>query len=103
MKIGFSRRRHAGLWDHAHTCGLGGGPAGGARWTLFIGQAVAGIFLILMLFADAFMAVMVIMFGARLGLGFISPSCVLGIVTWFPLKERAMAMGLNNMSINAGG
>ena len=75
----------------------------GVRWTLCIGQVIAGAFLIGMLFADTFVVGMVVMFGAGLGLGFISPSCVRAVVTWFPLKERAMAMGINNMSVNAGG
>ena len=75
----------------------------GVRWTLCIGQIIAGTFLILMLFADTFTMAMVVMYGAGVGLGMISPSAVRGIVTWFPLKERAMAMGINNMSVNAGG
>lgn len=75
----------------------------GVRWTLCIGQVIAGLFLIGMLFADTFVMGMVVMFGAGLGLGFISPSCVRAVVMWFPLKERAMAMGINNMSVNAGG
>jgi sugar phosphate permease len=100
-----------GLMSSAATIGYGVTlmPAGlvadrlGVRWTLSIGQMLAGVFMISMIFADTFIMGMVVMFGAGIGLGFIAPSVVRGIVTWFPLKERATAMGFNNISVNLGG
>jgi sugar phosphate permease len=75
----------------------------GVRWTLFIGQVVAGICLIFMLFAHSATMGMVVMFATGMGLGFIVPSTTKGVVEWFPLKERAMAMGIKQTSVNLGG
>lgn len=75
----------------------------GVRWVLCFGQVVAGLFLIGMFFAETYVTVMVAMFAVGLGLGFLSPSTTKGVVEWFPLKERAMAMGIKQMSLNGAG
>jgi len=75
----------------------------GVRWTLFLGQVIAGICLLGMLFAQSATMGMVVMFAAGIGLGFLVPSTTKGVVEWFPLKERGMAMGIKQMSVNVGG
>jgi sugar phosphate permease len=45
----------------------------------------------------------VAMFAAGLGLGFIVPASSKGIVEWFALKQRAMAMGIKQTGVNIGG
>ncbi|MDD5171088.1 MAG: MFS transporter, partial [Syntrophales bacterium] len=96
------------------SCALGGYallliPAGvmtdklGVRWTLFFGQVIAGVCLLGMLFAQSATMGMVVMFAAGIGLGFLVPSTTKGVVEWFPLKERAMAMGIKQTSVNLGG
>ena len=75
----------------------------GARWTMCIGQIIAGSFLMAMIFAQGYYLGLIVMFGAGLGLGFLSPSATKAIVEWFAVKERAMAMGIKQTSVNAGG
>lgn len=75
----------------------------GVRWTLCFGQVVAGCCLIAMLFAQSYTMGLVVMFVAGLGMGFLSPSTGKGIVEWFAIKERGMAMGIKQTSVNAGG
>ena len=75
----------------------------GARWTMCIGQLIAGSFLMAMVFAQGYTLGLIVMFGAGLGLGFLSPSATKAIVEWFGVKERAMAMGIKQTSVNAGG
>ena len=75
----------------------------GARWTMCIGQIIAGSFLMAMIFAQGYTLGLIVMFGAGLGLGFLSPSATKAIVEWFGVKERAMAMGIKQTSVNAGG
>jgi sugar phosphate permease len=75
----------------------------GVRLTLFIGQTVAGCFLVSMYFANGLIMGLIVMFGAGLGLGFLSPSSTKAVVEWFSVKERAMAMGIKQTSVNVGG
>jgi sugar phosphate permease len=75
----------------------------GVRWTLVAGQIVGGLFLLAMLFVHGLSAVLIVMFGVGLGLGFISPATAKGIVDWFSQRERATALGMKQMSLNAAG
>lgn len=75
----------------------------GARWTMCLGQLIAGSFLMAMIFAKGYTLGLIVMFGAGLGLGFLSPSATKAIVDWFAVRERAMAMGIKQTSVNAGG
>ncbi len=75
----------------------------GVRWTLSFGQIFAGLCVITMIFAHSVTAVAAAMFGAGLGLGLLSPSTTKGVVEWFSLKERALAMGVKQTGVNAGG
>ena len=75
----------------------------GVRWTLSIGQLFAGVCVLAMIFASDIYIAAAVMFGAGLGLGLISPSTTKGVVEWFPLKERALAMGIKQTGLNSGG
>ena len=109
-ELGLSKAQ-VGLYASSATFGYGLTliPAGyltdkiGTRWTLCLGQIIAGSFLIAMIFAQGFTIGLIVMFGAGLGLGFLSPSSTKAIVEWFAVKERAMAMGVKQTSVNAGG
>jgi ACS family hexuronate transporter-like MFS transporter len=75
----------------------------GVRWTLVAGQIVGGLFLVGMMFVHGLNAALIVMFGVGLGLGIISPSTTKGIVDWFSQRERATALGIKQMSLNAAG
>jgi sugar phosphate permease len=75
----------------------------GVRWTLCIGQVCAGICLLCVPLSATVAVGMVAMFMAGTGLGFLVPATTKGVVEWFPVKERATAMGIKQTSVNAGG
>jgi len=75
----------------------------GVRWTLSIGQVFAGVCVLGMIFVQNVTQAAAVMFGAGLGLGLLSPSTTKGVVEWFSMKERALAMGVKQTAVNAGG
>ena len=75
----------------------------GVRAAISFGMLVGGIFLIGMFFTQSYIVALVIMFMVGLGLGLIVPGTGTGIVLWFPVKERAMAMGTRGTGVNFGG
>lgn len=75
----------------------------GCRWTMCLGQLAGGLCLVTLIFATTYQMVMIAMFITGLGLGFIMPSTTKAVAEWFPLKERAMAMGIKQMGLNFAG
>jgi len=75
----------------------------GVRWMLGTGSLIGGIFITLMFFAHSFTLGLVIMAVAGLGCGCLMPSTTKAILVWFPLKERASAMGFKQTAVNVGG
>jgi ACS family hexuronate transporter-like MFS transporter len=75
----------------------------GIRWLLLIGEVVGGIFVACMFFVTGLSSGLIFMGLAGLGMGCISPSTTKAVIVWFPVKERATAMGIKQTSVNLGG
>ena len=75
----------------------------GVRWMLGIGEISAGILILGMFFVTSYDASMVILLLAGLGCGCLLTATTKAIMVWFPVKERATAMGLKQTSSNIGG
>ncbi|MFC1937359.1 MFS transporter [Chloroflexota bacterium] len=75
----------------------------GVRRMLLIGELVGGIFIIGMFTITNLAAGLVFMFLAGLGMGCLMPSTTKAVVVWFPVNERATAMGFKQTALNAGG
>jgi len=75
----------------------------GPRWMLLVGELIGGIFLAAMFTVDTYVEGLVFMGLAGFGLGSLMPATTKAILVWFPLKERATAMGFKQTSVNIGG
>ena len=75
----------------------------GARWPIAIGELIAGISMIAVLFVPSYVGLLILMFVTGLGCGFLQPSTTQGVVIWFPRRERATVMGLKQTAVNIGG
>jgi len=75
----------------------------GPRLSLLVGEIVAGIFISGMFTVDSLPRGMFFMAMAGIGMGCVSPATTKAVVLWFPLRERAMAMGLKQTAVNIGG
>lgn len=101
----------AGLFMSAAAFGymLTAVPAGwlvdriGIRWLLFVGEVVGGLFIACMLFVTSFTNGLIFMALAGLGMGCLSPATTKAVIVWFPVRERATAMGIKQTSVNLGG
>ncbi len=75
----------------------------GIRWILLIGEVVGGVFIMGMFTLTTFTQGLIFMFLAGLGMGCLMPSTTKAVLVWFPLKERATAMGFKQTALNVGG
>jgi ACS family hexuronate transporter-like MFS transporter len=75
----------------------------GVRWMLLTGELVGGIFIASMFTVTTFAQGLVFMALAGLGMGCLASSTTKAVLEWFPVKERATAMGLKQTAVNAGG
>ena len=75
----------------------------GVRRTLVAGTLIAGLCVVLMFFAGSYGMLLVLLALSGLGCGAIYPSAVKAVMLWFPLNERATAIGFNQAAINVGG
>lgn len=75
----------------------------GVRRMLLIGEVIGGIFIASMFTMTSFTQGLVFMAMAGLGMGFLMPSTTKAVLVWFPLKERATAMGVKQTAVNIGG
>ncbi|MFH1383097.1 MAG: MFS transporter [Chloroflexota bacterium] len=75
----------------------------GVRRLLLIGEIVGGVFIASMFFINTLPQGLIFMALAGLGMGFLMPSTTKAVVEWFPVKERATAMGLKQTALNLGG
>ena len=66
----------------------------GVRWMLGIGEISAGILILGMFFVTSYNASLVILLLAGLGCGCLLTATTKAIMVWFPVRERATAMGL---------
>jgi sugar phosphate permease len=75
----------------------------GVRWLLLIGEVIGGIFLISMFTVESLGAGLALMTLAGMGMGCLMPSTTKAVLVWFPVNERATAMGFKQTAVNAGG
>lgn len=100
-----------GLFVSAAAAGYGLAtiPAGwladriGIRWLLLIGEVIGGVFILGMFTITTFTQGLIFMLLAGLGMGCLMPSTTKAVLVWFPLKERATAMGFKQTALNVGG
>lgn len=75
----------------------------GVKKMLFIGTFGGGVCITGIFFVQTFSAIIVILAISGFFCGFLPSATWKAIMAWFPRRERAMAMGLNQTSINIGG
>ena len=75
----------------------------GVRWLLLMGEVVGGIFLASMFTVTTFTQGLIIMALAGMGMGCLMPSTTKAVLDWFPVRERATAMGFKQTAVNMGG
>ncbi len=75
----------------------------GVRWLLLVGEVVGGIFIACMFTVTTFAQGLVFMALAGAGMGCLMPSTTKAVLDWFPVKERATAMGVKQTAVNIGG
>ncbi len=75
----------------------------GVRWLLLIGEVIGGVFIASMFTVETFTQGLILMALAGMGMGCIMPSTTKAVLEWFPVKERATAMGIKQTAVNIGG
>lgn len=75
----------------------------GARRALVIGTLITGIAVGAVALAPSYVAMLLLLGASGLGCGFIFPTAVKAIVVWFPPRERATAVGVNQSAVNVSG
>ncbi len=75
----------------------------GVRKMLFVGPLVAGVFALGMYFAGGFVVALAVMVLAGFGCGCFPTVATKAVLHWFPLRERATAIGVNQTSLNMAG
>ncbi|MDD5038504.1 MAG: MFS transporter [Dehalococcoidales bacterium] len=75
----------------------------GVRWLLLIGEVIGGIFIALMFTVTTFTQGLIFMALAGAGMGCLMPSTTKAVLEWFPVRERATAMGVKQTAVNVGG
>jgi len=75
----------------------------GVKRVLVPGTLVAGLCVGLLFVAPSYPALLALLALSGIGCGCIYPSAVKALVTWFPPRERATAIGLNQSAINVSG
>ena len=75
----------------------------GVRWLLLIGEVFGGIFIASMFTVTTFTQGLTFMALAGMGMGCLMPSTTKAVLEWFPVRERATAMGFKQTAVNVGG
>lgn len=75
----------------------------GEKLILVISEVIGGLFICGMFFVTAYYQGFILMLLCGFGLGSILPATSKAIMTWFPERERATAMGIKHTAINIGG
>jgi len=75
----------------------------GVRLVLFGGAIFGGVTIALIYFFPTYQGMVVILAFAGLGYGCIFPSVAKSLMTWFPDRERATVMGVNQSAVNVAG
>lgn len=64
------------------------------RWTLVGGQVLLGLAILWLTRVSSFQASLIPLFFGGLGFGAIIPTMARAVASWFPARERAMALGI---------
>ncbi len=75
----------------------------GVRRMLLLGAVFMGLLIIITSRAGTFIEIFIFLFLLGAAYSVIPPSTSKGIIEWFPLNERAMAMGVKQSGVTAGG
>jgi MFS transporter, ACS family, hexuronate transporter len=75
----------------------------GVKRMLFVGPFVAGVFVAGMYFTGSFAFALAVMVLAGFGCGCFPTVATKAVLHWFPLRERATAIGINQTSLNVAG
>jgi sugar phosphate permease len=75
----------------------------GIKKILFIGEIVAGCFMMTMWQIPTYQMALIIMGFTGFGCGLLMPATTKGVLVWFPRNERAVVMGIKQTAVNAGG
>jgi MFS transporter, ACS family, hexuronate transporter len=75
----------------------------GVKRMLLVGPLVAGFFVAGMYFAGSFYAALAVMVLAGFGCGCFPTVATKAVLHWFPLRERATAIGINQTALNVAG
>ena len=75
----------------------------GVRRMLIFGTLVASLCIMAMYLAPSYAILFGLLALSSLGAGCVYPSAVRAVILWFPVTERATAIGVNQTAINASG
>ena len=75
----------------------------GVRRMLVTGTLIVSLCALAIFFTPSYRNMFIILALSGLGAGCIWPSAVKAIISWFPLRERATALGINQTAVNVGG
>ncbi len=75
----------------------------GVFWTMPLGQIIVGCFILFLSLADSFVSICILLFLAGIGHAAINPATAKVVMAWFPLKRRAIAMGVKQTGVPIGG
>ena len=75
----------------------------GVRRALLIGTAITGVCIGAVALAPSYGVMLLLLACSGFGCGFIYPTAVKAIMVWFPARERATAVGVNQAAVNVSG
>jgi sugar phosphate permease len=75
----------------------------GVRRALLIGTSITGVCIGAVALAPSYGVMLVLLACSGFGCGFIYPTAVKAIMVWFPARERATAVGVNQAAVNVSG
>ncbi len=75
----------------------------GVRRALLIGTLITGVCIGAVALAPSYGVMLVLLGLSGFGCGFIYPTAVKAIMVWFPARERATAVGVNQAAVNVSG
>jgi len=75
----------------------------GVRGTMVAGQALIALGLVAASAASSFAALLPVMVLAGAGYGMLNPTTAKAVMSWFPRRQRATAIGFKQMGLPAGG
>ena len=75
----------------------------GKRAALVWGNVLVGLFCLAVLVTDSFLGALLALFFAGVGAAFQTPAGSKTVMTWFPIEQRGMSMGVRQTGIPLGG